>query len=162
MSSHLIQTIDIEGTRYCVKHGASTPKWRTVSLFEPVAGNWELVGAEDDDEWRIGYLAAAESGYGYIRFATYCVWKITIRATSNNPDSEKFVYTTINGDVEAEWTVFYDESSVDIVIDLNALGLMNRPCGNEWLIYAGFVYSFDQPAEELHLEIIDVTFGPPV
>jgi len=153
--SHLIQSIDIDGTRYCVKHGASTPKWRTVSLLSDDA---ELTGAEDDDEWRVvGDLSAQ----GYINFATCCLWKATIRATNTNPESEKAVSVYINEDLIEE-VFFYDEGSVYIVIDLNDLGLMGRACGNQWQIYASFAYNDTGSSEELLIEIIDVTFGPPV
>jgi hypothetical protein len=153
--SHLIQSIDIEGTRYCVKHGASTPKWRTVSLLSDDA---ELTGAEDDDEWRV---AGDFSALGYINFATCCLWKATIRATNTNLESEKAVFVYIN-EALIEEVFFYDEGSVDIVIDLNDLGLMGRACGNQWQIYAAFSYNETESPEELLIEIINVTFGPPV
>jgi hypothetical protein len=153
--SHLIQTIDIDGTRYCVKHGASTPKWRTVSFLSDVM---ELVDAEDDDEWRV---VGDFSAQGYIDFATCCLWKATIRATNANLESEKAVFVYINGALIEE-VFFYDEGSVDIVIDLNALGLMGRACGNQWQIYAAFTSNFTEAPEELLIEIVDVTFGPPV
>lgn len=155
--SHLIQSIDIDGTRYCVKHGASTPKWRTVSLLSDAA---ELTGAEDADMWRVPNPDGAnETVNGEIRFATCCVWKFTLRATSSNPDSEKGIFVYAN-DVLVESVIFYDEVQVETVIDLNALGLMERPCGNLWRIQAGFAYSFED--ELLEIDIVDVTFGPPV
>ena len=140
--SHLIQSIDIEGTRYCVKHGATTPKWRTVSFLEFLA---ELVGAEDDDAWRLED--------GTLSFTTCCLWKATLRFS--NIDSEYygdgFFALGINGESVAGDVVVGSES-VDIVVDLNDLGLMGRACGNYWQMYAVAVI----------VEIIDVTFGPPV
>ena len=157
MSNHLIQTIDIEGTRYCVKHGATTPKWRTVSLLGDAA---ELTGAEDADMWRVPNPDGAdEIVNGEIRFATCCVQKFTLRATSSNPDSEKGFFVFAN-DFLVEYVIFYDEVEVEIVIDLDALGLMGRPCGNLWRIEAGFAYSFVD--ELLEVNIVDVTFGYPV
>ena len=143
--SHLIQSIDISGTRYCVKHGATTPKWRTVSLGL-ATGGVTLTGSEDDDEW--------DTEGGFFFFATCCIWKATVRfiATDVVAGIGVWIEIFLNG-------VYIDGippggsiGTYDYVIDLNTLGLMGRPCGNIWEITAVFVGT---------VEIIDVTFGPP-
>jgi hypothetical protein len=152
--NHLIQSIDISGTRYCVKHGATTPKWRTVSIL---GGNLELETAEDDDSW-IMAGDGVNSG-GSIKFATCCLWKATVRFFL---ESDSAVYT---GDVSLNG-VLVDSfirtgsagETVDIEVDLDALGLMGRACGNIWDITA--LYE-DGTAAEMAVVIIDVTYGPP-
>ena len=144
--SHLIQSIDISGTRYCVKHGATTPKWRTASVgLDPYGVS--LSGVEDDDHWNtLG---------GYFSFGTCCLWKATVRFTATGPVAGIGVWAAIiiNG-------VYIDGvfpggsiGTYDFVVDLNALGVIGRPCGNIWAITAVF---------EGTVEVIDVTFGPPV
>jgi hypothetical protein len=154
--SHLIQAArDIDGTRYCVKHGASTPKWRTVSLL---FDSMELVGAEDDDAWQKN----TQNLGGLIQFWTCCLWKATVRFTVVSEEAgARGAVITINGEIVGG---FGSETSsgaevVDIEVDLYALGVMGRACNNEWRIYM----EIDDPSQlGMLVEIIDVTFGPPV
>jgi hypothetical protein len=75
MSNHLVQTFENEAVKYCYKHGASTPPWRSVSII----GAGSLTGAEDDDSWQ----SAGDGIYGgiFIRYGTCCLWKATVRFT---------------------------------------------------------------------------------
>jgi hypothetical protein len=158
MSNHLIQSIDIEGTRYCVKHGASTPKWRTVSLL---FDSMELVGAEDDDAWQ-NIDTNTASFIGTIQFGTCCLWKATVRFTVASEEAgARGAVISINDEIVGG---FGSETSsgaevVDIEVDLYALGLMGRACGNQWVIYTEIN---DFYGSGMIVEIVDVTFGPPV
>jgi hypothetical protein len=145
--NHLIQPVDIDGTLYCVKHGATTPKWRTVST---VAGDLGLgAGGEDGDEWEL-----PNNEGGAMDFATCCIWKATVR----------FIATGVVAGIGVAYEVKINGVDVgsgspgvigtyDVVVDLDALGLMGRACGNIWDILAIFQGS---------VKILDVTFGPPV
>ena len=85
--SHLIQPIEIEGTKYCVKHGdfytGMDHRWRTVSILsagEPEA-EMILVGAEDADEWL--FDNAEEGGSspqtnGEVNFGISCIESISV------------------------------------------------------------------------------------
>jgi hypothetical protein len=132
----------------------------------------ELTGAEDDDQWRVVSSETSEYlneytehfyGSGNIKFATSCLWKFTVRATSSNPESTKYivVYHGLFQEVATEAST--GGESADIVIDLNALGLMgSQYCGRlRWNISAQ-ISNIEEPAGELLIEIVDVTFGPPV
>lgn len=154
--SHLIQALPIPGYGlHCVKHGATTPKWRTLSFL----GNMVLSGAEDADEW------VDEGGgfvlEGFVNYATCCIWKATIRYHLQPTTAIYTGEVLING---MSVGVFVRAGSVgeivDIEVDLNALGLMGRACGNLWFIDA-FYYSGDGDAA-VTVQVIDVTFGPPV
>jgi hypothetical protein len=142
---HLIQPIVISGTPYCVKHGNTTPKWRTDSILSGGADTGG--GGEDADIFLI-------DGGGYVRFATCCVWKITLRFVATGVVAGPGVLYA----VEINGTTYETDTpgvigTYEVTVDLNALGLMGRPCGNIWditSIFTGYV------------EIIDVTFGPPV
>lgn len=141
--AHLISPIDIDGTHYCIKHGATTPKWRTVSIFDSPTS---LVGAEDDDAWEVD-----ASG---LKFATCCVWQVTFKfdATGVVAGPGVFYSITINGTTvisEVPGTVgtYYH------TVDLNSLGLMGRACGNLWEILCIYVGT---------VEVTEVVFGPPV
>ena len=162
--SHLIQTIDIEGTRYCVKHGATTPKWRTVSF---VYDDMELVSAEDDDAWQLPDSSGSAHKVGSIQFWTCCIWKATVRFTVTTENDRTIGgLITINGEIVGGFGFEFEYQGggsgpevVDIEVDLNALGIMGRACGNEWSIYTE-IDEFD--GSGMTIEIIDVTFGPPV
>jgi hypothetical protein len=140
---HLVQPIEIDGTKYCVKHGATTPKWRTVSHL---SDGITLYGVEDDDKWvTVG---------SYLSFATCCLWKATVRFTATSLVAGPGVWyqvdlngVTVGGDTTGTLGTY------DVVVDLYALGLMGRACGNLWDITAVFGGT---------VEIVDVTFGPPL
>ena len=142
---HLIQPIDIAGTKYCVKHGATTPKWRTVSLLNSPP-EMTLFGAEDEDKW------VTEGAY--LSFATCCLRKATVRFTATDVVAGPGVWyqVDLNG-VTVDGDITNVIGTYDVVVDLDALGLMGRACGNLWEITAVFVGT---------VEIVDVTFGPPV
>jgi hypothetical protein len=53
------------------------------------------------------------------------------------------------------------DGTIEIVVDLNDLGLMGRACGNLWVIYAEADY-VDDFNGQIDVAIEDVTFGPPV
>lgn len=152
--SHLIQPIDIEGTKHCVKHGATTPKWRSLSILEPA---FELNLNEDDDHWKTSADGITSSANSRITYATCCIWKATVRISTVEAIYEGRV--EINGNIIQNFTVF-DQSTTDVVVDLNALGLMGRACGNIWDIYVADFDGFN--LFRIDVEIIDVTFGPPV
>jgi hypothetical protein len=83
--NYLIQPIELTTFFYgeslglqCIKHGSTTPKWRTVStLFNDYSTLTALAGAENDDKWVKVYtdqwLVAA------VKFATSCLKKATLR-----------------------------------------------------------------------------------
>jgi hypothetical protein len=128
-----------------VKHGSTTPKWRTVSLLDSPP-YISLYGAEDEDKW------VTEGAY--LSFATCCLWKATVRFTATDVVAGPGVWYQVNlngvtfgGDIPGVIGTY------DVLVDLDALGLMGRPCGNLWEIIAVFVGT---------VEIIGVTFGPPV
>jgi len=168
MSSHLIQTIDIDGTRYCVKHGASTPKWRTVSVLSPNditdGTGFELAGAENDDSWNL-FVDDDAGGNGVIGFVTCCIWKFTIKWDLSAFDSDDAV---LSGSVSLNTNLLFSWSrteslgeSIEYEVDLNALGFIGRACGNIFGI-EGRVDSAGGTHPSLQVSIIDVTFGPPV
>ena len=151
--SHLIQPIDIEGTKYCVKHG--TPVWRTISIL---TGDIALQAGEDDDVWNSA--GDGVNGGGLIRFATCCLWKATVRFLI---ESDVAIYEGsifLNGDYVDGLPSGATGGSHDFVIDLNALGLMGRPCGNRWDITAN--YEDGSGIADIAVAIVDVTYGPPV
>lgn len=141
--SHLIQPVSIDGTKHCIKHGATTPKWRTVSIR---SGLVNLVATEDDDKW---------VGAGSYKFATSCFRKFTITFTPD-PIGAVFSYIIlINGIQQATG------GGIDVVIDeidLNTLGLMGRACGN---VFEILLISLGGSVP-VTAEITDVTFGAPV
>jgi len=85
--NHLIQAIDISGTRYCVKHGdfytGMAHRWRTVSILSTgdPAADMLLVGAEDADEWL--FDNSEDGGYspqtnGEVDFGISCIGSISV------------------------------------------------------------------------------------
>jgi hypothetical protein len=168
MSKHLIQAIDIDGTKYCVKHGATTPKWRTISELSPndITGGtgFELTGAENDDSWDL-FVDDDAGGNGVIGFATCCIWKFTITWDLSAFDSDDAV---LSGSVFLNSnSIFYWErteslgESIQYEVDLNALGFIGRACGNIFGI-EGRVDTAGGTLPSLQVSITDVTFGPPV
>lgn len=158
--SHLIQAIVIGGGKNCIKHGATTPKWRTVSYLEAVSGSIALTGSEDDDSWVVN-ADLGGNAIGEIVYATCCIWKATVRFTLTG-DCDAFT-----GDVYVAGDLIssFNQAGIsgdfeDIVVDLdNEFNHMNRACGAEWYIYAGAINGTDP---QITVSIIDVTFGPPV
>ena len=170
--SHLIQAIDIEGTRYCVKHGATTPKWRTQSTFVTEYGFPSFLGVENDDAWVFNPDIAAEYDIASsLFFWTSCIWKATVRFELKSDPSYYLVEVKI-GSIPGVSGPIMDESiehegpgaaTYDIVVDLNALGIMDRACGVQWEIFvSGYNYSESSTGPKIDVSIIDVTFGPPV
>lgn len=170
--SHLIQAIDIEGTRYCVKHGATTPKWRTQSTFVTESGFPSFLGVEDDDAWV--FDPDTEAVYEIesdLFFWTSCIWKATVRVELSSSLSYYLVIVHI-GSIPGVSGPIMNESiehegpgaaTYDIVVDLNALGIMDRACGVQWEIFvSGYRYSDSGAEPKIDVSIIDVTFGPPV
>ena len=168
MSKHLIQAIDIDGTKYCVKHGATTPKWRTVSELSPNditdGTGFELTGAENDDSWDL-FVDDDAGGNGVIGFATCCIWKFTITWDLSAFDSDDAVLSgivSLNTNLLFSWS--RTESlgeSIQYEVDLNELGFMGRACGNFFGI-EGRVNSLGGTLPSLQVSITDVEFGPPV
>lgn len=163
MSKHLIQTVlatTDSTTRYCIKHGATTPKWRTVSLLNPSAGSIDLTAGEDADSWVFSDPIYGDYFEGYFQFGTCCIWKATIRfnLVSSGHDYSGSVY--VNGAIVDSFVGGTAGETIDMEIDLNDLGLMNNACGCQWSIFAGS-NGFGDPPQTI-VEIIDVTFGPPV
>jgi hypothetical protein len=184
MSNHLIQPIDLLDINtdeslglQCIKHGNTTPKWRTVSSrltggsspdFETV-----LVDGEDGDKW--AHATTSQFETGRIRYATSCLTQATLRfylspvIYDNPPEVWTYAFSLYINDVEIEYEfvlgtfVTGDPAQiVDYVVDLVALGLECRPCGNVWDIYfSGGTPSSSEDVdstEPMTLEIVDVTF----
>lgn len=144
--SHLIQAVSVPTSAgfelLCIKHGATTPKWRTVSILSSTIS---LVGAENGDAW---------VGLGTYGFATSCFRKFTITFTPDPIDEEYEYFISINGSTQAQGQgtgVLTEE------IDLNILGLMGRACGN---IFSIGLISIGEIVD-VTAEITNVTFGPP-
>lgn len=154
--SHLIQSLPIPGYGlHCVKHGATTPKWRTLSFL----ANMVLSGAEDADQW------VEEGGgvefEGLVTYGTCCLWKATVRFFLESAAATYTGEVFINGISVGNFIVVGSPGEVvDIEVDLNALGLMGRACGNLWEIEA--FYSSGDGDAAVTVQVIDVTFGPPV
>jgi hypothetical protein len=155
MSKHLILPIEIFGTKHCVKHGATTPKWRTVSFLDD---SMALTGVENDDKWEIPDTYSNPNGK--ITFATCCLWKGIVRFLIPSSSEYKSGSVWIN-EVEIDSFELFTSAGeiVDILIDLDSLGIMQRPCGNIWEISATVE---DAGTVGMQIEIIDVEFGPPV
>lgn len=154
--AHLIQSIAIDGTKYCVKHGATTPKWRTVSIITSGA----LTGFENDDSWQANDIA--DPTQIRVKYATCCIWKATVQFTfvaAGSYDAE----VTINGVSVANSPSAsrLAGSTLQFIIDLGALGLINIACGNLWDIRSSLSFSIGT-LPSVKLEIVDVTFGPTV
>jgi hypothetical protein len=157
MSNHLIQPIDIDGTLYCVNNGWITPNWRTIDFL-----NGDLTGPFGDAWILIGEGGFYESGSGSVKFATCCIWKATVVA--QNPRMGTGTTFTIRveiNDVLIQEETLTGDGTIEIVVDLNDLGLMGRACGNLWVIYAEADY-VDDFNGQIDVAIEDVTFGPPV
>jgi hypothetical protein len=156
---HLIQPIVISGTPYCVKHGNTNPKWRTESLFEE---DMTLTGAEDDDQWVIPRYGT--EGGGSLIFGTCCLWTATVHFQLESDSAEYLGQVWLNGVLIDSFTRFGSTGEIiSMVIDLNALGLMGRACGNEWLIVAAYTDSYTAGIfASIAISISDVTFGPPL
>jgi hypothetical protein len=157
--SHLIQALDVPGLEpaglFCVKHGASTPKWRTVSRSYL---DIELAASEDADQWQM--TGNGIDAGGAIKFGTCCLWKATVRFFLESDAATYIGDVSLNGVSVGDFIINGSAGeTVDIVVDLNALGLMGRACGNIWDITA--IYA-DGTVAEMSFSIIDVTFGPPV
>jgi len=172
MSNHLIQPIDIDGTLYCCDSGGFfnvgdnvwvVPNWRTIDFTDgDIAGN----SPEDASSWQLlgsgPFPPFYDSGSGSIRFATCCLWKATIiiqNANLAHPCSTT-VRLEINDVLIEEITT--DDLTIEIVVDLNDLGLMGRACGNLWAISLDVPDYGGTPFGQLDITIEDVTFGPPV
>lgn len=189
MSSHLIQPIeltdwdDVSLGLQCIKHGNTTPKWRTVSTlynpdfyFDPVTA---LVGSEDGDKWaKVATDIFKRAG---VRYATSCLKSATLQfylpeVTTFNPDPEyedvtgqfSFILyinqteiTPVNGYILADNVEVGDPAqTVDYIVDLEALGIQCRPCGNIWSITFGYGASGSVMDLDglMTMEIVDVTY----
>ena len=187
MSNHLIQPIELTDWDaenlglQCIKHGSTTPKWRTVStLFNPDFSPdtvTALVGIEDGDKW-----AKVDTDIflsGGVRYATSCLKSATLRfhlpeVTAFNPDFpddrgqfsfslyiNQIEITPVNGYIlAADVDVGDPAQTVDYIVDLEALGIACRPCGNIWEILFGYgaIGFVMDLAGDMTLEIVDVTF----
>lgn len=187
MSNHLIQPIelfdfdDVSLGLQCIKHGNTTPKWRTVSTLlnptfslDPVTA---LVGSEDEDKW-----AKVDTNIflrGGVQYATSCLKSATLRfylpeVTAFNPDTpdgpgqfsfilyiNQVEITPVNGFILAANVEVGDPAqTVDYIVDLESLGIACRPCGNIWQIlfgYSAIGYIMDLSGQ-MTLEIVDVTY----
>ena len=187
MSSHLIQPIelfdwdDVSLGLQCIKHGNTTPKWRTVSTLLDFEDNTVLVGAENDDKWAKNTVSKFSSAG--VRYATSCLTSATLRfylpeITSQVGDDIPFpvffsfiLYineveiTPVNGYILAADVEIGDPAqTVDYIVDLEALGLECRPCGNVWEIIFGIggggvaSNDIDSTDGQMTMEIVDVTF----
>ena len=190
MSSHLIQPIeltdwdDVSLGLQCIKHGNTTPKWRTVStLFNADIGYGTLTalaGAENDDKWvKVFTDQWANAG---VKFATSCLKKATLRfylpkitEVLDPPDVVSSIMFTFqlgiaevgpitppNGYVLAIAEVGDPAQTVDYIVDLEALGIACSPCGNTWQFFFGYgvgsTSSVTGIEGNMTLEIVDVTY----
>ena len=188
MSSHLIQTIELTDWfdeeslgLQCIKHGNTTPKWRTVStLLSTEFENYtSLVGSEDGDKWVKNNVS--KFAPGGVKFGTSCLKTATLRVycpkiteivlDSGPFEIDFYVDLYINevqitplgeiGFILATVNVDDPAQTVDYTVDLVALGLECRPCGNIWKIFFGYnTAALDVLATDgqMTMEIVDVTF----
>ena len=186
MSSHLIQPIELFDWfdeeslgLQCIKHGNTTPKWRTVStLLSTEFENYtSLVGSEDGDKWVKNNVS--KFAPGGVKFATSCLKTATLRfycpkitETTNEEFEIEFYVDLFINDVQITplgeigyilATVNVDDAAqtVDYTVDLVALGLECRPCGNIWKIFFGYnTAATDVLATDglMTMEIVDVTY----
>lgn len=156
MAAHLIAPITVPGHGLqCVKHGATTPPWRTLSFPE---GDMALLGAENADRWLIIGDGVATVPDTRIHFATCCIWKATVRFFLEFDSAFYEGSVWLNGTRIDFFEVTGSAGEViDITIDLLALGLIARPCGNLWEIRAAYSTG---TAAELSIDILDIHFGP--
>ena len=188
MSSHLIQPIELFDINteeslglQCIKHGNTMPKWRTVStLFNPEFENYtSLVGSENNDKWaKVSQDMFVDAG---VSFGTSCLKSATLRFylpevtafdTTDPIDPELqegfFDFSLYINGIEIVNTyslasgveIGDPAQTVDYIVDLVALGLECRPCGNIWAIGFGYgspCYEMSL-AEDMTMEIVDVTF----
>jgi len=184
--SHLIQPIeltdwdDVSLGLQCIKHGSTTPKWRTVSSLLTFEDNTVLVGSENDDKWAKNQVSKFSSAG--VRYATSCLTSATLRfylpeITSQIGDDTPFsvffyftLYineveiTPVNGYILADDVEIGDSAqTVDYIVDLVSLGIECRPCGNVWTIIFGYgggggSNDVDGTDGDMTLEIVDVTF----
>jgi hypothetical protein len=183
MSSHLIQPIELNNWfndeslgLQCIKHGSTTPKWRTVSTLLSPGTLTSLYGSENDDKW--SRLLEVQFGDGGVKFATSCLKKATLRFYLPEVISEDFEVQFVfdlyispsqgsdfsnqieNGYVLAVVETGDPAQTVDYIVDLEALGIECSPCGHTWRIQFGFI-SGDYGATvvgQMKMEIVDVTF----
>ena len=183
MSSHLIQPIaltdwfnDESLGLQCIKHGNTTPKWRTVSTLLENGSLTSLYGSENDDKW--SRLLEPQFGDGGVKFATSCLKKATLRFYLPEVISVDFdvrfrfslwISPSQGADRSNQIENGYDlavvetgdpAQTVDYIVDLEALGIECSPCGHTWIIQFGFGGG-DYNATlvgQMTLEIVDVTF----
>jgi hypothetical protein len=182
MSSHLIQPIELTDWDeeslglQCIKHGNTTPKWRTVSTLSLPGDLTSLYGNENDDKW--SRLLADQFGDGGVKYATSCLKKATLRFYLPEVISDDFevrfrfdLYISPsqgfdrsnqieNGYVLAVVETGDPAQTVDYIVDLEALGIECSPCGHTWIIqfgYGGGDY-LASLVGQMTLEIVDVTF----
>jgi hypothetical protein len=183
MSSHLIQPIELYDWLdneslglQCIKHGNTTPKWRTVSTLLLPGESTSLYGSENDDKW--SRLIESQFSDGGVKYATSCLKKATLRFYLPEVIADgveaRFVFDLYispsqggdrsnqieNGYVLAVVETGDPAQTVDYIVDLEALGIECSPCGHTWVIQFGFG-SNDYSATlvgQMTLEIVDVTF----
>ena len=191
MSNHLIQPIELFDINteeslglQCIKHGNTSPKWRTVSSLLTFEDNTVLVGSENDDKWAKNNVTKFSSAG--VRYATSCLTSATLRfylpeITSQIGDDTPFsvffsfsLYIShpsnpyedviVDGYVLASGVEIGDPAqTVDYIVDLAALGIECRACGSVWTITFGYgggggSNDVDGTDGDMTLEIVDVTF----
>lgn len=154
---HLGQAINVVPFGFqCVKHGATTPKWRTLSFLEE---EMDLIGAEDDDEW-ISEATTLTLG-GALIFGTCCIWKFTVELTFTVPSEEFLTASILVNSLGLVQSVTRSDVTADVTtveVDLQDLGLIGSACGNVWTILTEYD---GETTATVEIRIIDVTFGPP-
>jgi len=145
--AHFIQPITISSVAYCVKHGATTPKWRTVSLL---GANTALTGSEDGDSWT-NTLVNDLSGF---TFGVSCAITATVRFTftPNATGNAHIGEVQVDGVVVDIFSITGTDG-VQETIDLD-LTTTGSPCGE----LVDIVFTGNFQASGYTIEILSVTF----
>lgn len=129
--AHLAETVSLGGTPFCLKHGSLSHtvarRYRTVSLLYYGA---QLVGAEDDDIW---LLTDSSNLTGQVFFGTCCIQTIdfyidfTVDSASTKGIVEIYINNVLFDTVDNSAGTLTTET---VSVDMDAEGLIGRPCGN--------------------------------
>jgi hypothetical protein len=134
--SHLIQTIDIEGTRYCPKNhdGRMTDAVKTSYTFG--GGDANSADVSGITKLLMVMPAGKFKAVGEVSFGVTCatqLFPVNFYAVDTSSVEDYFIdiYLTINGDNFQSFASIYNETVGDESESIgNLIDLSNVPCGN--------------------------------
>ena len=152
MSSHLIQTIDIEGTRYCPKNhdGRMTDAVKTSYVYG-VENSADVSGIT---KLLIVMPAGEVEAVGEVSFGVTCatqLFPVNFYSVDTSTVEDYFIdiYLSMNGDnAESGFASIYNETVGDESESIgNLIDLSNVPCGNiiTLTVYAARPYGYLNP-----------------